>query len=71
MIASSRMRLPPGLVRSLLPGIVFFLGACVACPPIPPLETLPGRDFATPIRAFEYLQDAIVKGEADDSYAYH
>ncbi len=71
MIACPRMRSSPGLFRSLVPGLAVFLGACVACPPIPPLETLPGRDFATPVRAFEYLQDAIVKGEADDSYAYH
>ena len=41
------------------------------CPPCPPPQTLPGKDFATPENAFEYLREAIVKGQTDDSYAWH
>jgi hypothetical protein len=47
------------------------LQGCISCPPVPELATLPGRDFATPERAFDYLREAILRGEDDDSYAYH
>lgn len=56
---------------SLLALVAAALGGCVSCPPTPPLESLPGRDFSTPRRAFEYLQEAIVLGENDDSFAHH
>jgi hypothetical protein len=41
------------------------------CPPCPPPQQLPGKDFATPEHAFEYLREAIVKGQTDDSFAWH
>ena len=41
------------------------------CPPCPPPQTLPGKDFSTPENAFEYLREAVVKGQTDDSYAWH
>jgi hypothetical protein len=41
------------------------------CPPCPPVQLLPGKDFATPERAFEYLREAIIRGQTDDSYAWH
>jgi hypothetical protein len=41
------------------------------CPPCPPPQNLPGKDFATPENAFEYLREAVVKGQTDDSFAWH
>jgi hypothetical protein len=41
------------------------------CPPCPPAQTLPGKDFASPENAFEYLREAIIRGQTDDSYAWH
>jgi hypothetical protein len=41
------------------------------CPPCPPPQQLPGKDFATPENAFDYLREAIVKGQTDDSFAWH
>jgi hypothetical protein len=60
-------------------GLVVLTFSCLAftgcvtmqCPPCPPPQTLPGKDFATPENAFEYLREAIVKGQTDDSYAWH
>ena len=72
MIASSHMRAATSTASfSVLALLAAALGACVSCPPTPPLESLPGRDFSTPRRAFEYLQDAIVLGADDDSFAHH
>lgn len=54
-----------------LAGLV--LPACVTmkCPPCPPPQQLPGKDFSTPEAAFDYLREAILKGQTDDSYAWH
>ena len=41
------------------------------CPPCPPPQNLPGKDFATPENAFEYLREAVVKGQTDESFAWH
>jgi hypothetical protein len=41
------------------------------CPDCPPIQTLPGKDFSTPENAFEYLREAIIRGQTDDSYAWH
>jgi hypothetical protein len=60
-----------------LPALLAFaslvLPGCMTmkCPPCPPAQTLPGKDFATPENAFEYLREAIVKGQTDDSFAWH
>jgi len=40
-------------------------------PPCPPAQNLPGKDYSTPENAFEYLREAIIKGQTDDSYAWH
>jgi hypothetical protein len=32
---------------------------------------LPGKDFATPEHAFEYMREAIIRGQTDESYAWH
>jgi len=41
------------------------------CPPCPPPQNLPGKDFSTPENAFEYLREAVVKGQTDESFAWH
>lgn len=53
--------------------VCFGITGCMTmkCPPCPPPQTLPGKDFATPEHAFEYLRESMVKGQTDDTYAWH
>ncbi len=53
-----------------LVGIALSIAGC-SCPSCPPVATLPGKDFATPENAFEYLREAVIRGEKDESYAHH
>jgi hypothetical protein len=73
---------PPGVTKDMSthkPVLGLFLIIALAnsgcmtmeCPPCPPAQTLPGKDFATPEHAFEYLQEAIIRGQTDDSFAWH
>jgi hypothetical protein len=57
-------------------GVVILLfvatfSGCLSCPPCPEPASLPGKDFATPRNAFEYLREAIILGETSDAYAHH
>ena len=54
---------------ALLAGVLSLAGC--ASPPTPELASLPGRDFATPERAFEYFREAVRRGETDEAYAWH
>ncbi len=52
------------------PFLLPFLAWGCTCPTCPPQGTLPGKDFATPENAFEYLREAVIRGEKDDAYAH-